>query len=332
MIGYLLLANPGHSRIFFDQAAAAALVELRSLLPGCDIRTAQMAALPCFRLTADAPLTEAQLSACARASMFFALFEEREEGLLRPVAAPEWRYLPDSLNTILKYPGKTNEQFTRMLVNLAQGAAEGLRPIPTLLDPMCGQGTTLFEAALRGWNAVGVEVQEQSVQKGSAYFVKFLEHGHYKHKRSEERRSHNGRRIARAVTVDFAACKDAWYGEDTRRLRFFHGDSAHCAALLPGESADLLVCDLPYGVQHGSSGQNGLRRDAAGVVKDCAGGWYAALRKGAGAALAYNGLTTPRDRLAQAMEQAGFAVLPREEGLLHRVDQAIERDVLLARK
>ena len=43
-------------------------------------------------------------------------------------------------------------------------------------------------------------------------------------------------------------------------------------------------------------------------------------------------MTTPRHQLAAAMEQAGFEVLPQVDGLEHRVDQSILRDVLVARK
>ena len=70
----------------------------------------------------------------------------------------------------------------------------------------------------------------------------------------------------------------------------------------------------------------------AEAVREVADGWFAALRPGAGVALAYNSLTTPRHQLAEAMEAAGFTVLPQAEGLEHRVDQAILRDVLVARK
>ena len=51
-----------------------------------------------------------------------------------------------------KYKGKTNEAFTMHLINQALCAAklpEG-RPV-TLLDPMCGRGTTLFQAVNRGF-------------------------------------------------------------------------------------------------------------------------------------------------------------------------------------
>ena len=167
MTEYLLLANPGHNRVYLEAARTAAAAELCLLLPGCAVSEGEVGGQPALRLCCEQPLEGEALARCARSSLFFALFERAEGDLLRPVTPPEWRYLPDSLNTILKYPGKTNEQFTRLLVNLAEGACLSLRDKPTLLDPMCGQGPTLFEAALRGWNAVGLEVQEQPVRKGA---------------------------------------------------------------------------------------------------------------------------------------------------------------------
>ncbi len=326
-----MLANPGHNRIYLASAMGAALCELSALVPDARAEAGELAGQPALTLSCEAPLTQGQLAALARSSLFFALFQ-REGALLRPLTPPDWRYLPDSLNTILKYPGKTNEQFTRLMVNLALEACTALRPVPTLLDPMCGQGTTLFEAAIRGWNAVGLEVQEQPVHKGATYFLKFLETGRYKHKRSEEKRTQGGKRIAQIVTVDYAAQKDDWYAENTRQLRFVRGDSAQAGGILAKNTADLLACDLPYGVQHGASGGGALQRNAARLVAQAAPGWQAVLRKGAGLALAYNALTTPRQQLADALEQAGFTVLPQQEGLEHRVDQSILRDVLVAVK
>ena len=331
MMEYLLLANPGHNRVYLDAARGAAVAELSRLLPGCKAEEGEIGGQPAFRLTCESPLEGQALEACAKSSLFYALFEVVGD-LLRPITVADWRYLPESLNTILKYPGKTNEQFTRLMVNLALAACDTLREVPTLLDPMCGQGTTLFEAAIRGWNAVGREVQEQPVHKGATYFVKYLEAGRYKHKRSEEKRTQGGKRIAQLVTVEYAAKKDDWYAENTRKVQFFRADSALCEVLLPKNAADLLACDLPYGVQHGASGGGSLQRNAARLVAEVAEGWHKALRPGAGVALAYNSLTTPRHQLAQAMEAAGFEVLPQVEGLEHRVDQSILRDVLVARK
>lgn len=240
--------------------------------------------------------------------------------------------MPDELNTILKYPGKTNERFTRLLVHLAAAAAARLRPVPTLLDPMCGQGTTLFEAAIRGWNAIGVETLEQPLHKGQVYFERYLKTGRYKHRLREEPLVREGKRLGRAVQADYALSREAWQAEETRFVRFVRGDAAQCGLLLPRGCADVLACDLPYGVQHGASGREGLRRDAAALTAQCAPGWFSALRPGGGLALAYNRHTTRQDALERALRMAGFAVLPPIPGLAHRVDQAILRDVLQAQK
>ena len=136
MMEYLLLANPGHNRVYLDAAKGAAVAELSRLLPGCKAEEGEIGGQPAFRLTCASPLEGQALEACAKSSLFYALFEVVGD-LLRPVTVADWRYLPESLNTILKYPGKTNEQFTRMMVNLALSACETVREIPTLLDPMC---------------------------------------------------------------------------------------------------------------------------------------------------------------------------------------------------
>ena len=123
---YLLLLNPGHNRVYLDSAQGAAAAELSALLPGCNAESTTLCNQPAFRLTCEQPLDGEALSACARSSLFYALFQ-KEGDLLRPVDTESWQYLPDSLNTILKYPGKTNEQFTRMMVNLALAAAQTTR-------------------------------------------------------------------------------------------------------------------------------------------------------------------------------------------------------------
>ena len=60
-------------------------------------------------------------------SATFALFEHVGE-LLRPIPLVSPQRWPDDLVTIQRYPGKTNEQFTRLLLNLALGCARG-RPV-----------------------------------------------------------------------------------------------------------------------------------------------------------------------------------------------------------
>ncbi|MBW4497634.1 MAG: hypothetical protein KME26_32155 [Oscillatoria princeps RMCB-10] len=57
-----------------------------------------------------------------------------------------------SAHGIHDYRGKFNPQIVRAIGNML-----GLKPGDWVLDPFCGSGTTLLEAAHIGWNAIGVD-------------------------------------------------------------------------------------------------------------------------------------------------------------------------------
>ena len=90
---YLLLMNPGHNRVYLDAARGAAVAELSRLLPGCKAEEGEIGGQPAFRLTCESPLEGKALEACAKSSLFYALFEVVGD-LLRPVTVADWRYLP----------------------------------------------------------------------------------------------------------------------------------------------------------------------------------------------------------------------------------------------
>ena len=58
-----------------------------------------------------------------------------------------------SAHGLHEYRGKFNPQVVRAVGNLVQ-----LQPKQWVLDPFCGSGTTLLEAAHIGWNAVGMDI------------------------------------------------------------------------------------------------------------------------------------------------------------------------------
>ncbi|NMT18420.1 DNA methylase, partial [Vibrio parahaemolyticus] len=68
-------------------------------------------------------LTDEQARRIAASSIYYALFEVREDGLLRPVQSPVFNTFPESMSQILRYTGKTNEQFTRLMVNIGISAS-----------------------------------------------------------------------------------------------------------------------------------------------------------------------------------------------------------------
>lgn len=58
--------------------------------------------------------------------------------------------------------GMLPPKIARMIVNIALGKSTGGK---TLLDPFCGMGTVLGEAALRGVNAIGSDIDRPTVEK-----------------------------------------------------------------------------------------------------------------------------------------------------------------------
>lgn len=63
-----------------------------------------------------------------------------------------------SLHGIHEYKGKFNPQMIRTVGNML-----GLEAGDTILDPFCGSGTAILEAAHLGWNAVGMDLNPLAV-------------------------------------------------------------------------------------------------------------------------------------------------------------------------
>ncbi len=330
---YAMLLAPGQSRVYYEQAQEMFREELRLTLTPFQIGEVRRERLGgreylCF----SAPgLSEQALRQAARTSGFYALFS-REGALLRPLEADPDRAFPDRLPAMLKYSGKTNEQFTRLLVNLCRSActAGGARQV--LLDPLCGRGTTLFEAMTLGLDAVGVEQNAAACREGETFLLRFLKEERYKHDTARSRPRDASGRQAECLSVTAARDKSAWREGNTQSVRFFHGDALRLDGLIARESVHLLVTDLPYGVQHGSHQAGEKSRGAAELVRRALPVWKMLLRPGAACVLAFNEYTTPWKDLAGAAEEHGLRVLSEEETWRHRVAEAIRRNVIILRK
>ncbi len=68
-----------------------------------------------------------------------------------------------SAHGLHEYKGKFNPQVVRAIGNTV-----GLRTGDWLLDPFCGSGTSLLEAAHSGWNAVGLDANPLAIEIASA--------------------------------------------------------------------------------------------------------------------------------------------------------------------
>lgn len=288
------------------------------------------AAFLCFQ----APeLTPAQLAQCARHSAI-GFFCTEENGLLRPLDCPENDYLPRDLAEVLKYKGKTSATFTHMMVNLARTAStmfNAAQPL-TVLDPLCGRGTTLFVALQQGMNSVGMDMDRRDLKEAADYFSRYLQYHRLKHRLEQGACTAKGQSIPDAVYT-LASSKQAYQARDTRTLRLLLGDTGCIGTLLKKAPADLLVTDLPYGVQHApQAGQK--PENFPGMLRRVLPSWKDALKPGAGVAVSFNTLTLPRQTLVELMDAAGFQVLTDSPftSVEHFVEQAVTRDVVVARK
>jgi hypothetical protein len=316
MSSYALLLAPSANRVYADQAARLARAELAAFgsvltAPPADIAVITLGGVE--YLSFDAALTPRDVAYVSNLSSGYALFERVDEELLRPIElTPLARYDSDLI---------TSRSAGRMLEG-------GL----TVLDPLCGRGTTLNQALMYGYDAVGVEIDGKDVEAYKLFLQTWLKRKRLKHTADLVPVRRQGRRAARRLEVTMAASKDDHKAGAVQKLTVLQADTTQLDGLLRGGVADVLVADLPYGVAHGSyDDQGGLTRSPLDLLERAVPLWLPLLRPGAAIGLSWNVKVAKRE-LAEDILRANGLEIVEYEPLAHRVDQGIERDVLVARK
>ena len=252
---------------------------------------------------------------------------------LKPLRLHQARYLDADLAQVLKYKGKTNADFTLMMLHCAKAASVfALSPEPlTVMDPLCGRATALFCALQEGNNAVGVEIDEKDVHEADTYFERYLQYHRLKHRRETYSATLPEGGHAEEIRYQLALDAEAYRRGDVRSLRLFRGDTAQADKMAGRESCHLLVADLPYGVQHTAQGGKGFTT-LERLMQTAFPAWRRALRKGGAAAVAFNTYTLKREAVCAEMAKAGFRVLtdPPFRDFSHWVEQAVNRDMVIA--
>ena len=267
------------------------------------------------------------LSQLASVYMMFSM----EKGALTPLESLHPQYIGEDLPALLKYKGKTNEMFTDTMLTMAL-ASSAFMPVHdgelVVCDPMAGRGTTLMLALRRGYHGVGVEIGKADVKEACDYMTRYLEFHRIKHKKSESSLTVRGRAGGRETKFVLSDTPENYKAGDTRTLRMICGDTRDALALLKAKSVHLMVTDIPYGVQKGTAG----REDSIGGTLGAAlPGWHDALKSGGVLAMSFNTYVTKRAELERLCRLTGFEIV--ETGSLeHWVEQAINRDVIIARR
>ena len=250
MTDHLILLAPSANRVYAFEANRLVAAELKIMLGAQDhpaIQPVTVAGVGYLAVSTES-LDDQIRWALGRLSGFYAAFQ-REQDRLLPIEVATPDLFDDDLVTIPKYPGKTNEQFTRLLVNVTLASMR--RPISgpiTILDPLCGRGTTLSTAMMLGCNAAGVEAELKAVEAYAAYLRTYWRRKRLKHVVEVSPVRREGKIIGKRLDAEVSPAGH----EQPVALTVFSGDTRQSAALFGKRKFDAVLADAPYGVVHGS--------------------------------------------------------------------------------
>lgn len=305
------------------------LMTLRALGHECDVKLEDMGNAAFLRFETE-NLSERDIRMLSQLASIYVMFA-CENGGMAPIESLHPDYIGEDLPALLKYKGKTNEMFTDTMLTMALVSSGFIGQHDSDLivcDPMAGRGTTLMLALRRGYHGVGIEIGKADVKEACDYMTRYLEFHRIKHKKSESSLTVKGQAGGRETRFVFSDTPEHFKAGDTRSLRMIQGDTRDALALLKAKSVHLMVTDIPYGVQKGTAGK---QDSIGGTLKAALPVWHDVLKPGGVLAMSFNTYVTRRADLERMCQLAGFEIV--ETGRLeHWVEQAINRDVILARR
>lgn len=338
MAEYALLVAPSANRVYQADAPRLLAAELRIVcaaggVPLADVRAERIAGVDYVLMRADDEDESRLARLVAVCSAPYALYA-REGALLRPVALDRPNRYPEDLVSIPKYTGKTNEQFTALLLNVTLAACGRPQLLTggrgTVLDPVCGRGTTLSLALLRGLDAVGVDVDRKDVEAYSTFLKTWARTHRLPHHHAFGPVRRNKKVLAHRLDLDLFADRDAQKTGRGQHLAVLVTDTAAGAEHLRAGSVDVIVGDLPYGVAHGSRHGHDLDRRADELLTRALPAWTPLLRPGGALGLAFNTRTLRRETVEELCAAAGLRVVDHGRAFAHKVDSSIRRDLVVA--
>lgn len=268
----------------------------------------------------------AHLGTISEVYEYFAEVGGVEGPFLRPLAWPWQPFISPEIAEVRRYKGKTNEIFTRVLLNVAlfAGAYATSRERLRILDPLAGGGTTLFVALAAGYDAFGIEQKRQDVETTAVFLRQYLTGEGITFKEICERHR-SGKRYQFEV-------RPGGKSGEARLLVLVHGDSSeaplHLRTIPGGPRVHAIVGDLPYGIQH--------LGEVGALLQQALPAWSELLLPGGTLALAWNATRLPRQDICALVERySGLQTRndPPYTQFAHTVDRVIKkRDLLVAVK
>lgn len=319
-----MLLAPSANRVYAAGAPDLAAAELALLCPRADgIAPVTIAGVEYLGFSADV----LEPVAMSRLSTMFAVFQRRGEWL-EPVAIPSTDVFADDLVGIPRYQGKTNEQFTRLMLNVTLAAVHREPPY-AVLDPLCGRGTTLSTAWTLGHDAAGVEADGRMIEAYAAFLKTYLKRNRISHHADLTPVRRDGKMLGKRLHVTV-------HPHEFRPLELsvFTGDGRDSAKLFGRRTFEAIVTDAPYGVVHGSHTGGDRSRSPDALLREAIPVWAEQLRSGGALGIAWNTWGLRRDDLCDIAAGSGLQPADTQDfrRFAHRVDSSIRRDLLIARK
>lgn len=344
-MNYAILYNPGHNRVYYETSLRLSISEFNIVAQKFsteydNVQKQNIYGIYYLTFQTKEQLSEDDIRIISDLSFVYALFEienMNDEIRFKPIKKTKEDFVDESMSTILKYSGKTNEIFTRMMINIAFYSQSNVKNI-RLLDPIAGKGTTLYEGLIKGYNVYGIEIGDKVVKESYHFVKRFLEAERYKFNYTSMKISGpNKSYSALRHTFETTKTKEEFKSKDTKTIEFISGNSLYANAYYKKNYFDIIVGDLPYGIQHGNvtyNKQSSLTRNPTELLGACLPSWREVLKLNGIIVLSWNSNVLNRQKMEQLFEKQGF-IIKKDNAYLqfeHRVDQSILRDIIVAQK
>jgi SAM-dependent methyltransferase len=347
MTDYGFLVLPSHNRVYSRSALQLVRSELQVFSEAAmegrirDIEERLIGGVPYVTFSAD-ELTDQDGVLLSNLSSLYALYRIDGE-CLTPVQVRPLDKFGSDLLTIQKYSGKTNEDFTKLLLNVTAMVSDSPADLTTrrlrVLDPMCGRGTTLNQAMMYGFDASGVDVDAKDFESYSTFIRTWLKNNRIKHQAETTNVRRDGATLGRRLHIVLGESKELYKKGEVIEITVVNSDTLQSDKFFRPASFDLIVTDAPYGVQHGSRPKGGkgkatLSRSPVQLLEAAIPVWARLLRPGGAIGISWNTYVARREDIADILDANGFQVPDSEtyQSFRHRVDQAIIRDLIVARR
>lgn len=343
---YAILIQPSFNKVFFESSKQLLQSEIQILdqmvlgnhFHNYALET--MGGVDYVTFSTDVEIGEVELAYLSRLSSLYCLFEVVSDAprILRPVTIREAYYFDEDVISIQKYTGKTNEEFTKMMLNIAVFCSDFAKDFTgrlQLLDPVAGRGTTLMQGLVYGYHVYGIEADKKSTHAMMTFLKRYLMEKHYKHQLAQSKFRRDGRMAGNRFSFEAARTKEEYKENKGITIDVVQDDTRYASEHFKKEMFHIIVGDLPYGVLHGSPNHQGnLTRNPKKMLEESVPIWTTVLKRGGTIAVSWNTKILPRVQIEKIFSDAGLQVLHSDalDKLIHDVDASITRDLLVAKK